>query len=269
MSISHVGAQSPIGTGAQDIDERLKFESEARRVVEAGNEAGLTLRLLGSLAVRLHCPRNRGLQAQLGRTYADMDLAAYGKQAAAVAAMLAELGYVEDREISVSTGGGRASFENPENGLHLDVFYEKLDSYHVIPWAGRLEQDSPTIPLAELLLEKMQIVEIDEKDILETIMLLLEHPMSRKDEETINIDHVARLCAEDWGLWRTATMNLNKVKQMARSYTVIDAIQQARVAGQVDHALARIEAAPKPLHWTLRNRVGDRLKWYKDVDEVK
>jgi hypothetical protein len=269
MSISPAGAQPPIGMGAQDDAERLKFESEVRRIVEAGNQAGLTLRLLGSLAFQFHCPRNGGLQAQLGRAYTDIDFAGYVKQATAVAAMLARLGYVEDREIFVVTEGGRAIFENPGNGLHVDVFYEKLDFCHVIRWAGRLEQDSPTIPLAELLLEKMQIVKINEKDIIDTIMLLLEHPLGDKDDETINIGRVARLCAEDWGLWRTTTMNLNKVKQMARTYTVLDAIQQARVAGQVDHALARIEAAPKPLQWNIRNRVGDRVKWYKDVDEVK
>ena len=255
--------------GAQDVAERLKFESEVRRIVEAGNQAGLTLRLLGSLAFQFHCPALGGLQAQLGRAYTDIDFAGYVKQAAAIGAALGKLGYVEDREIFVVTEGGRAIFENPGNGLHVDVFYEKLDFCHTIYWKDRLEVDSPTIPLTELLLEKMQIVQINEKDIIDTIMLVLEHSMGDTDAETINIARVARLCADDWGLWRTTTMNLGKVRQMAQTYPQLDAIQKARVAGQVDHALARIEAAPKPLQWNIRNRVGDRVKWYKDVDEVK
>jgi hypothetical protein len=120
-----------------------------------------------------------------------------------------------------------------------------------------------------MLLEKLQIVKLNEKDLIDTIMLFLEHPLGDSDAETINIAHVARLCAADWGLWRTTTMNLEKVRQIAGTYTQLSEADKAAVSGQVDKALARIEAEPKPLPWKLRARVGDRIKWYKDVDEVK
>lgn len=152
--------------------------------------------------------------------------------------------------------------------LLVDVFYEKLDFSHVISWSDRLEVDSPTIPLAELLLEKMQIFQINEKDIIDTIMLLLEHPLGDSDEEVINIDRIARFLAKDWGLWRTTTMNLDKVKQMAGHYSQLNDDEQAQVAIQVDKSLASIEAEPKSRGWKLRARIGDRVKWYKDVDEV-
>jgi hypothetical protein len=258
-----------IGMGAQDSAEREKFENEVRRIVEAGNQAGVTLRLLGSLAFQFHCPQHGGLQAQLGRAYTDIDFAGYVKQAKVVGEMLARLGYAEDKEIFLVTEGGRAIFENPTNHLHVDVFYEKLDFCHVIKWAGRLEVDSPTIPLAELLLEKMQIVKINEKDIIDTIMLLLEHPLGDSDLETINIGRIAKLCADDWGLWRTTSMNLIKVKQLAQAYPQLSAGHKAHITTQVEVALQRIEAEPKSMAWRIRDRVGDRVKWYKDVDEVK
>ena len=150
----------------------------------------------------------------------------------------------------------------------MDVFYNKLDFCHVISWEGRLEVDSPTIPLAEMLLEKMQIVKINEKDIVDTIMLLLEHKLGDNDYEVINIQHVAQLCSKDWGLWRTTTMNLDKVKRLAQSYSQLTDEQKKYVTKQVDQALQRIEAEPKTLAWRLRSRVGDRVKWYKEVDEV-
>jgi hypothetical protein len=255
--------------GAQDSAEREKFEGEVKRITEAARQAGLMLRLLGSLAFQVHCPQFGFLQAKLGRAYTDIDLAGYGRQAKSVAQLLAGLGYTEDREIFVVTEGSRAIFENPANGLHVDVFYEKLDFCHVIRWNGRLETDWPTIPLAEMLLEKMQIVKINEKDLIDMIMLLLEHPLGEVDTETINMAHVARLCAANWGLWRTTTMNLTKTAQIAQTYPQLTPEQKERVAAQVSAALARIEAEPKPLAWRLRDRVGDRLKWYKDVDEVK
>jgi hypothetical protein len=258
-----------VGMAAQDRAERDKFEGEVHRIVAAGAEAGLVLRLLGSLAFQFHCPKFGRLQAEMGRAYTDIDFAAYGRQSKQVSGLLAGLGYTEDREIFVVTEGNRAIFENPVDHLHVDVFYEKLDFCHVIRWAGRLEVDSPTLPLAELLLEKMQIVKLNEKDVVDTIMLLLEHPLGDGDTETINIAHIARLCAADWGLWRTATMNLDKVRQLAQGYVQLSMDQKAHVAAQVDATLARLEAEPKPLAWRVRARVGDRVKWYKDVDEVK
>jgi hypothetical protein len=253
---------------AQDQAEREKFEQGVKRITEAARQAGLNLRLLGSLAFQVHCPKYGYLQAKMGRAYTDIDLAGYVKEAKAVTALLAGLGYVEEREIFVVTEGGRAIFENPANGLHVDVFYEKLDFCHVISWNGRLESDWPTIPLAEMLLEKMQIVRINEKDVIDTIMLLLEHPLGAGDEETINQEHIARLCAADWGLWRTTTMNLDKVRQLAAGYPQLGPDQKEHINRQVATLLARLDAEPKPLVWRLRARVGDRVKWYKDVDEV-
>ena len=263
------GETHSVGMAPQGRAERDKFEAEVRRLIDAGNRAGLTLRLLGSLAFQVHCPKYGGLQAQMGRAYTDIDLAGYVRQSPQVSDLLAGLGYAEDRETFVVTEGGRAIFEHAASGLHVDVFYEKLDFCHVIRWAGRLEADSPTLPLAELLLEKMQIVKLNAKDVVDTIMLLLEHPLGDTDQETINIARVARLCADDWGLWRTTPMNLDKVRQLAPAYPQLSPEQQARVAEQVGLALARLEAQPKPLAWRVRARVGDRVKWYKDVDEVK
>jgi hypothetical protein len=260
--------ETTVGMGQQDRAERERFENEVRRIVDAGNAAGVTLRLLGSLAFQFHCPEYGFLQEKMGRAYTDIDLAGYNREAKNIRALMAGLGYGEDREVWVVSEGGRAIFNHDGLRLHVDVFYEKLDFSHVIPWTGRLEKDSPTIPLAELLLEKMQIVQINEKDVIDTIMLLLEHPLGDQDHETINMARVAKLCSEEWGLWRTVTMNLDKVGQLSAGNSYLDEKQKAHVTSQVEGALAYIEAAPKSMAWRIRARVGDRVKWYKDVDEV-
>src|SRR5947208_94579 len=117
--------------------------------------------------------------------------------------------------VSREPQGARLVFCHPTTGLHIDVFLDQLEFSHTISWNGRLEMDRETIPLAELLLEKMQIFEINEKDLVDTLMLLIEHPLDSTDGESINIDQVARLLARDWGFWRTETMNLEKVAQFA------------------------------------------------------
>jgi hypothetical protein len=257
-----------VGMATQGRAERDKFENELKRIIKASDEEGVLLRVIGSLAFQMHCPKYGYLQEAMGRAYTDIDFAGYSKQTRAIQNLMAKMGYVDNQEVFIVSGGERSIFDRAEIGLHIDVFYEKLDFCHVIRWAGRLEVDSPSIPLAEMLLEKMQIVQINEKDIIDTIMLLLEHPLGDIDKETINIKRVAELCAADWGLWRTMTMNLGKVRILAQGYEQLTPELKARVEQQVKDALERIESEPKSLAWRLRSRVGDRVKWYKDVDEV-
>ena len=257
-----------VGMGEQDRAERERFENELERILSASEQNNVTLRVIGSLAFQMHCPKYGYLQAAMGRAYTDIDFAGYRKQAKAVNEMMTALDYKESKEIYIMSEGDRSIFHQVNGSLYVDVFYDKLDFSHVISWEGRLDVDSPTIPLAELLLEKMQIFEINEKDIIDTIMLLLEHRLGEIDQEVINIKRVSQLLAKDWGLWRTTTMNLDKVKQMVGQYTQLSSDEHSEVIDKVNRALERIEEEPKSRGWRLRSRVGDRVKWYKDVDEV-
>jgi len=261
-------AHGSIGMGKQDRSEREKFENELKAILKASDDANILLRVIGSLAFQMHCPQFGYLQAAMGRAYTDIDFGAYSRQNKQITEMMTKMGYVENREVYIASEGERAIFDKPDTNLHVDIFYEKLDFCHAIYWKDRLEVDSPTIPLTELLLEKMQIVQINEKDIIDTIMLLLEHPLGAIDKETINIKLAAQLCANEWGLWRTTTMNLEKVKQLAGHYTQLTPEQKSKVTSQVDEITTRLNSEPKPFAWRIRDRVGDRVKWYKEVDEV-
>ena len=204
----------------------------------------------------------------LGRSFTDIDFAAYRSQTREIQALMAGLGYIERKNILLFSEGDRSIFDHPEIGIYVDVFYDKLDFCHVIKWHKRLEVDFPTIPLAEMLLEKMQIVEINEKDIIDTVMLLLEHPLDDGDDETVNIQQIAKLCSQDWGLWRTTTMNLEKVKLLSQSYGKLEEDQRIKIASQIDTAMMFIDGEPKTLAWKIRSKVGERVKWYKEVDDV-
>ena len=81
----------------------------------------------------------------------------------------------------------------------LDVFYDRLEFCHVIPLTGRLEVDRPTIPVAELLLSKLQIVQINEKDVVDVILLLLDHALGSGDADTVDVERIGRLCAATTG----------------------------------------------------------------------
>lgn len=250
----------------QDASIEL-LAAEARRILQTSEGARLRLRLLGSAAVQLRCPRYAGV-AQQGRQFRDIDFAGLQREAAEVRELLSSLGYAEDREVFVLSEGGRAIFEHA-NGLHIDVFYDLLDFCHPIRLNGRLDADPPTLPLAELLLTKLQIVQINEKDLLDAIVLLLEHELGGTDAGVINAARIAKLCADDWGLWRTASMNIAKVSALAGALSTISEADRHRVSEQSTRLLDAIKSHPKPLAWRLRAQIGDRVKWYKDVEEVR
>ncbi|MEX2420786.1 MAG: hypothetical protein WD670_03100, partial [Actinomycetota bacterium] len=144
--------------------DKQAFEAEGERLVAVATEAGVVLRLLGALAFAKRCPRHAYLQETLKRVYTDIDFAAYGRQAKELRQLLQREGYAQDELTFVESEGSRMVANHPDTGLHLDVFLDKLEFCHTIPWKGRLENDDATIPLAEMLMQKMQIVQINEKD---------------------------------------------------------------------------------------------------------
>jgi hypothetical protein len=248
--------------------EKAEFEAEADRLLTLAREDGVVLRLLGAVAFARRCPNHAYLRERLGRHYTDIDFAAYGRDADRVRELMTDAGYREDPHVYVASEGTRIVAEHPGIGMHVDVFLDKLEFCHTVPWKDRLELDPDTIPLAEMLMQKMQIVEINEKDLIDTITLLLEFPIGDSDGDTINIDRIAAVCARDWGWWRTLTMNLDKVRRMAEHYEELTADEKRRVSDQVQAALDRIEAEPKSTGWKLRARIGDRKRWYRDVSEL-
>jgi hypothetical protein len=239
------------------------------RIVDAADAAGVTMRVLGSIGVALHSHDAAAVIPSFERTYADIDFAAYKRDATAITALMGRLGYDDDREIFLGSGGYRSIFDDAARRLHIDVFYDRLEFCHVIPLAGRLGVDRPTIPVTELLLSKLQIVRINEKDVVDAILLLLDHPLGVGDADTIDTQRVARLCADDWGWWRTLTQNLGTVATLAATYPQLDDRQRAHVATAGHDLKASIDAIPKSMAWRMRDRVGDRRQWWTDVDEVR
>jgi hypothetical protein len=139
---------------------------------------------------------------------------------------------------------------------------------HEIPFGDRLKPGEPTVPLAELLLTKLQIVQLNEKDVRDTVLLFHGHDVADHDEDVVNAERIAQLCADDWGLWRTITGNLARCRELLGNYS-LPAPDTERVGGRLDTLLERIEQAPKSRGWKLRSRIGERKRWYDLPEEVE
>lgn len=248
------------------------FYEERTRIVDAleqDENRHILMRLIGALAFRTHCPHYGYIQDKLGRKFTDFDFISYPRFTRDVRRVLTELGYEEDKQVTQLFGDRRMVFHDPAFGRHIDVFYNVLDFCHPISFVGRLEKEHVTVPLAELLLEKMQIVQINEKDLIDSIMLLREHPIGESDNETINVGVIVGILSGDWGFWRTFTGNLKLLDDKLAAYTGLQEEDRSVVHGRIHELLERIEAAPKSLRWKARAQVGERVKWYKEVEELE
>ena len=249
------------------------FLDEALRILKVAKDRGIPLRLIGALAIRVHCPNFGFLQEALGRAFSDIDFVSYSPYREAIRNMMKDLGYIYDEVMAkvfeVEFGHvSRMMFLDEDNKRHCDVFFDKLEFSHDIPLEGRIEVDYPTLPLAELLLTKMQIVRINMKDLVDAAILLREHNIGETDGETVNAKIIAKLCADDWGLWKTVTDNLKTLKSILSSLKAFSDEDKMDLNLKVDRLLEHIDKEPKSRGWKLRAIVGSRKKWYRDVEEV-
>jgi len=150
----------------------------------------------------------------------------------------------------------------------VDVFVGSFRMCHAIPFGDRLKKGEPTVPLAELLLTKLQIIELNEKDVRDTVLLLYGHEIADHDDDAVNGARIAELCAADWGLWRTITHNLKRCAELLGEYDLPDE-DRDRVDRRLKQLIERIEAAPKSRGWKMRARIGDRKRWYELPEEVR
>ena len=236
--------------------------------MDAAKREGVLLRLMGALAFHIHCPKFSYMQEMLGRTFTDIDFASYRKEISGINTLFAGLGYQSDVRVRALFGSRLIFYDTGGTSRHCDVFLDKLEFCHDIVFQDRLEVDDPTIPLAELLLEKMQIIKLNEKDAIDTIMLLREHPIGESDDDTINADHLARLTARDWGLWKTFTTNLENVRKTAQTLEKLSEDDKKDVASKIAALQSRIDKENKTRGWKIRSQIGERRKWYRDVDEL-
>jgi hypothetical protein len=240
--------------------------AEANRLLQAARDADVPVRLVGGLAVRLHV---RGdVPAVLERQYRDIDLVTLRGKTKAVANLLSAMGYEPDRNFNALNGARRLLFYDTAHDRQVDVFVGSFEMCHSIPITERIELTTHGIPLAELLLTKMQIVKLNPKDEADIITMLYHHEVADDDGERINATRISELCAGDWGLWRTTKMNTERVLGSLPS-SGLTTDEQQMVRQRLEEIWRRIEAEPKTTRWKLRSRVGDKKRWYDDPEEVE
>ena len=264
-----------IGPAPAGNDDAAAFAravaEEADQLFRAAEEQRLVLRLTGSLAVRAHCAASAQLLEEMGRRPArDIDFMGVWKQQRDVSRMFETRGYLPDPDIKQAQEFGvkRLIYQHPDTTIKTDVFMDDLVMAHVVPFGGRLELDAPTISVTDLLLSKLQIHEITENDLIDSIVIIGDHDVGQGDRETIDAPYIASLMSKDWGFWYTTLSNLEKIESAVERYPAVPAPMASDVRSRVGALRTRIDETPKTAKWKIRSRMGTRVRWYEEVAEV-
>ncbi|HET9592310.1 MAG TPA: nucleotidyltransferase family protein [Solirubrobacterales bacterium] len=250
-----------LGTGLKTLADPV---AEGRRIAETAAERGVTLRVLGGVAVAMLCPSSR--RPPLSRAYADIDLATTKAAKDQVVNLLEELGYSGDREFNMLHGHRRLYFWDESAKRQVDVFVDEANLCHRVDLKRRIESVPLTLSLADLTVLKLQVVETNEKDFLDICALFADHELTT-DDSGINSNHIAALAASDWGLWRTLGMVAEASERFALDLP--DFAAGEVVAERLRHLREQLESVPKSRGWKLRARIGDRKRWYELPEEVR
>jgi hypothetical protein len=237
--------------------------AEAERVAVAANAAGIGIRLLGGAGIHLHSPSAR--KAPLKRKYGDLDYAVVKKDRQAVLKLFPALGYEPNERFNLMQGDRRLYFYDTRHGRQVDIFIDWFKMSHVLDLRDRLKCEGPCATPSDLLLSKLQIFEINRKDMVDLAALLLDHKVAPNDDDALDPAYIARVAADDWGLYRTLQINVEKLRQTLDELDVDRDLARTRL----DEVWKAVEAQPKPLKWRLRAQVGDRVTWYQLPEEVR
>jgi hypothetical protein len=267
-----------------------EFVKETIEIVKKAQEKRIIIRILGALAVYIHSSHdnealelfNKLKRLEGGLIFTDLDLIAYSKQRKEIMDFFEKtLGFKCDPYVKALFGGRRLIYYHPKNLYHVDIFFDKLEFSHDIyfgekPGAGSLELDFPTISLAHIVLEKLQIHKINWKDLVDLAVLFKAHKLcgeiGGKNKECIDEEVIASILCDDWGFWYDAVNNLNKLKQI-----LDNAVKEGKINSEIaniiqtriDKLLNYIDSKPKTKNWIKRSKIGTSKPWYREVEELE
>ncbi len=225
---------------------------------------------MGGLSFHARCPE---WTARIDRERRDIDIATRSRDSKPLRELMEAEGYTGDKQYNALYGHKQMYFVDTRRGRPVDVLIDRLEMCHRFAFADRLTADKPTIPLAEMLLSKLQIARINRKDILDALALLSEYPLGSGDVGTINVDQILLYTSADWGWWRTLTGNLDKMRLLFNTEIQPGELDFGRPARfdaleQVAALRKAVDDAPKSMKWKMRSQVGERVQWFEEPEEV-
>jgi hypothetical protein len=246
------------------------YLDEARLLTKEGDKLGVILRVMGPIALHFYFPNYVDLYRKMerlgDRVFTDIDYASYGKCRGKIVPFFEKQNYTLEKRAAMLSGNTRHIYFGDRIPM-IDVFFDQLSYNHPIDYRGRLEIHPYCVSLTDLLLQKLQIVQINDKDLKDGMLLLLAAEVGDTDKDMINAKYVAKLMSDDWGFYYTSTQNLEKIKSASIDVPVLTDQHRLAIAQNADRIIQAIENAPKSGKWKGRAKVGTKKTWYNEVSD--
>lgn len=240
--------------------------AEMQRLVSAADAKQLHLRAFGGLAIYAHSRKDPRF---FHRDSPDVDFIVPRSERRKIEQFFEHRGYAPDKQFNLLNGEHRQIYHEEITGRRIDILVGDFEMCHKLPLADRWYVDPVTIPLAELFLSKAQIVQLNRKDAFDMMSLLLNNELGNEKDGKIGLDRIAFLCGEDWGLFKTTTINLKRLEDLLLTEELgLSDDERERLVSRVRQLMSVLESAPKSVAWKARSLVGTRVRWYAEVEEV-
>lgn len=240
---------------------------EMRRLIDSAGQNKIHLRAFGGLAILAHSQKDpRFFQ----RHAPDLDFLVPRNDRQKLEPFFREMGYSPNKQFNLLNGAHRQIYYyDKSQDLHVDILIGDFEMCHKLPLDDRLDIDPLTIPLADLLLSKAQVVQLNRKDALDIISLLFNNEVGGEEEGKIGLDRIIWLCSQDWGLYKTTSINLGRVEELLSDGEIkITSDERNLILERVHKIQKAFDEMPKSIAWQMRDKVGTRVRWYLEVEEV-
>lgn len=240
---------------------------EANILIDELKKVGVLARLLGGLGIAAH--DHDAVPEQLQREYADIDIVIGKRDGRGLSKFLLERGYFANEKFNALHGAKRMLFYDKSNSRQMDVFIGSFDMCHYIELDKYLSLHEYSLAPEHLLLTKLQIVELNQKDLVDVLRLLLMH--KNKDSfkfkcPGISVENLNSVLCFDWGWYTTVTDNLLKVQ--SRASQILNESDSQFVVSNISEILEQINGSSKSLKWKARATVGRHKIWYEIPEEI-
>ncbi|MDR3574379.1 MAG: hypothetical protein P4L50_10980 [Anaerolineaceae bacterium] len=243
------------------------MKENCEQILAEARKQNVLLRVIGGMAVHLHCPEASLLPA-LKRDYGDLDFVTASPDDQRMRAFFESIDFCPNLRFNALQGKTRMIYNCPDGSWYLDLFINEFRMCHKIKFSReRLHKDPVTIPLAELFLTKLQIIKINPKDVKDVAALLLEHPLGDHDDETINVQRINAVITEDWGFYTTVRMNMDKIPEFLLTLELPEK-ESALVRTRLAQLAKAMDEAPKSMKWKMRAAVGKSVAWYEEPEDA-
>jgi hypothetical protein len=243
------------------------MSEECEYIMAEAKKQNVLLRVIGGMAVHIHCPQ-ASMLPELKREYGDLDFVTASPDDQHMRKFFDSINFSPNSRFNALQGKTRMIFNNPDNTWHIDIFINEFRMCHNLVFNhARLQKDNETIPLAELLLTKLQIVEINAKDVKDIAAILLEHPLGNHDNETINVNRIIEITSNDWGFFTTVRLNIEKIPTLLDAFNLSEDKNKI-IKNKLEGLAKSVDEAPKSMNWKLRAMLGKSKKWYEEPEDA-